>query len=174
VSVLAGEVVIVAWIAGDDPLLTVLGAEPRDAYLGRRLDYYSYYGLINASLPADAKVWLVDMRRDTYHLERPYVGDYLFEDDTLRKWIVAAHAGAEVQRRARAAGITHVLIRHDILFDYARSPLVDDRHPQTDNLARLSRLRSFLVDGTRVLRADVKFALVELVPGLEHASAGSR
>jgi hypothetical protein len=35
-------------------------------------------------------------------------------------------------------------------------------------------LRSFLVDGTRVLRADVKFALVELVPGLEHASAGSR
>ena len=174
VSVLAGEVVILAWIAGDDPLLAVLGGEPRAAYLGRRLDYYSYYGLINTSLPADAKVWLVDMRRDTYHLERPYVGDYLFEDYTLRQWIAAARTGVDVQRRARAAGITHVLIRHDILFDYAQSPLVDDRLPRADNLAGIERLRSFLADGTRVLRADRKFALVELVPGPEPVPAGSR
>jgi hypothetical protein len=173
-SVLAGEVVIVAWFAADDPLLAVVGAEPRAAYLGRRLDYYSYYRLINASLPADAKVWLVDMRRDTYHLERPYVGDYLFEDYTLRNWIEAAHSGADVQRRARAVGITHVLIRHDILFDYARSPLVDDRSPQASNVAKVERLRSFLADGTRVLRADGKFALVELVPSLEPTPAGSR
>ncbi len=174
VSVLAGEVVIIAWFAGDDPLLAVLGAEPRAAYLERRLDYYSYYRLINDSLPADVKVWLVDMRRDTYHLERPSVGDYLFEDYTLRKWIEVAPAGRDVQRRARAAGISHVLIRHDVLFDYARSPLVDDRRPQAENLAKLERLRSFLADGTRVLRADGKFALVELGPGLEHASPGSR
>ena len=59
-----------------------------------------------------------------------------------------------------------MLIRHDILFDYARSPLVDDRAPQTENLARLERLRSFLTDGTRVIRADRQFALVELAPGL--------
>ncbi len=173
-SVLAGEVVIMAWIAADDPLLAVVGAEPRGAYLGRRLDYYAYYRLINTSLPADAKVWLVDVRRDTYHLERPYVGDYLFEDYTLRTWIEAAHNGADVQRRARAAGITHVLIRHDFLFDYARSPLVDDRRPQADNLARIERLRSFLLDGTRVLRADGTFALVELVPRLEHTPTGSQ
>ncbi len=166
-SVVAGEVVIVAWVAGDNPVLAATGAEPRAAYLERRLDYYPYYRLVNGSLPADVRIWLVDMRRDTYHLERPYVGDYLFEDYTLRKWVEAALAGRDVQRRALAAGITHVLIRHDILFDYARSPLVDDRRPRAENLARLERLRSFLADGTRVLRADRKFALVELAPGPE-------
>jgi hypothetical protein len=172
VSIVAGEVVIAAWVAGDNPLLAATGAEPRAAYLDRRLDYYPYYRLINGALPADVRIWLVDMRRDTYHLERPCVGDYIFEDHTLRKWIEAAPAGGDVRRRALAAGITHVLIRHDILFDYARSPLVDDRHPRAENLARLERLRSFLGDGTRVLRADRKFALVELAPVSELVSPG--
>ncbi len=167
--VIAGEIVIVAWFVGDNPLLAMTGGEPRAAYLERRLDYYSYYRLIHDSLPARVKIWLVDVRRDTYHLERPYVGDYLFEDYTLRKWIELAPSGRDVQQRARAAGITHVLIRHDILFDYARSPLVDDRAAQTENLARLERLRSFLTDGTRVIRADRQFALVELAPGLAQA-----
>ena len=163
--VIAGEIVIVAWFLGDNPLLAMTGAEPRAAYLERRLDYYSYYRLIHDALPASVKIWLVDVRRDTYHLDRPYVGDYLFEDYTLRKWIERAPSGRDVQQRARAAGITHVLIRHDILLDYARSPLVDDRAPRTENLARLERLRSFLTDGTRVVRADRRFALVELAPG---------
>ena len=89
-SVVAGEVVIIAWFVANNPLLAATGAEPREAYLERRLDYYPYYRLINDSLPAAATIWLVDMRRDTYHLERPYVGDYLFEDYTLRKWVEEA------------------------------------------------------------------------------------
>jgi hypothetical protein len=167
--IVAGEILIVAWFVGDNPLLATTGGEPRAAYLERRLDYYSYYRLIHDALPARVKIWLVDVRRDTYHLERPYLGDYLFEDYTLRKWIQQALSGQEVQQRARAAGITHVLIRHDILLDYARSPLVDDRAPRTENLARLERFRSFLADGTRVIRADRQFALVELPPGLAQA-----
>jgi hypothetical protein len=55
-----------------------------------------------------------------------------------------------------------VLIRHDVLFDPAISPLVRDDAPTAENHARLERLRAFLVDGTRVLRADRRFALVEL------------
>jgi hypothetical protein len=164
VSILSGEIVTVSWVIADNPVLAVTGAEPRSAYLERRLDYYQYYRVINGSLPANATIWLVDTRRDTYHLERPYVGDYLFEDYTLRQWIETVASGRDVQRRALAAGITHVLIRHDVLFDYAHSPLVDDQRPRADNLARLERLRSFLADGTRVLRADRKFALVELRP----------
>ena len=165
--VAAGELVMVTWFAADNPLLGATGAEPRAAYLERRLDYYPYYRLINHSLAADAKVWLVDMRRDTYHLERPYVGDYLIEDHTLRKWIESSPAGRDVRQRALAAGITHVLIRHDILFDAARSPLVDDRRPAPEGLAGIERLRAFLSEGTRILRADRKFALVELAPASE-------
>lgn len=165
-GVVAGEVVMGAWFAEDDPLLATTGAEPRAAYLERRLDYYPYYRLINDSLPADAKIWLVNTRRDTYHLERPCVGDYIFEDYTLRKWIESSLTGREVQRRALAAGITHVLIRHDIIL-FARTPPVDDRRPTSETLAEVERLRAFLNEGTRVLRADKRFALVELKRGPE-------
>jgi len=161
-AITAAELVAVAWFAADNPVLAVTGAEPREAYLERRLDYYSYYRAINDRLtPADT-VWLVDMRHHTYHLARRYQGDYLFEDYTLRKWIETASTGKELQRRARAAGITHVLIRHDILLDPARSPLADERAPPAETAARFERLRAFLIQGVTVLRADPKFALIEL------------
>jgi hypothetical protein len=163
VSTVACLTVGVGWFVGDDPVSAASGAEPRAAYLDRRLEYHPYYRVINGSLPVDARVWLVDVRRDTYHLERPYVGDYLFEDYTLRQWLGQARSGAEVRQRALAEGITHVLIRHDVLFDRAQSPLIDDRLPHEENVARVERLRSLLSDGTRVLRADRRYALVELV-----------
>jgi len=162
IATLGGQLVILAWFVGDDPLRVVLGTEPRDAYLTRRLDYYPYYRLINETLPTDATVWLIDVRRDTYHLERPYVGDYLFEDYTLRRWVAEAGSAAELRARARAAGITHLLVRHDVLFDPARSVLVDDSRPDAENRARLARARAFLVDEARVLRADQKFLLAAL------------
>jgi hypothetical protein len=160
--VAAGAVVTAAWLVADNPLLVAAGAEPRAAYLERRLEHYAYYRVINASLPRDATVWLVNMRRDTYHLERAYTGDYLFEDYTLRRWIEGATSGRDVQRCARDRGNTHVLIRHDVLFDPATSPLVRDDAPSVDNHARLERLRAFLADGTSVVRVDRRFALVEL------------
>lgn len=161
-ATLGGQLVILAWFVGDDPLRVALGTEPRDAYLARRLDYYPYYRLINETLPTDATVWLIDVRRDTYHLERPYVGDYLFEDYTLRQWVAEAGSAAELRTRARAAGITHLLVRHDVLLDPARSVLVDDSRPEAENRARLARARAFLVDEARVLRADQKFLLAAL------------
>lgn len=161
-ATLGGQLVILAWFVGDDPLRVALGTEPRDAYLSRRLDYYPYYRLINETLPSHATVWLIDVRRDTYHLERPYVGDYLFEDYTLRRWVAEAGSAAELRARARAAGITHLLVRHDVLFDPARSVLVDDARPDAENRARLARARAFLVDEARVLRADQKFLLAAL------------
>jgi hypothetical protein len=158
----AALLVMLAWFVGDAPMLSVLGAETRTEYLARRLDYYPYYRIVNEELPADARVWLINVRRDTYHLERAYRGDYLFEDHTLR---VAIQAGADadaLRAWARAAGITHVFVRHDALFDYGRSGLVDDRLPESDNVTRLMRARDFLLEGTRVLKADRKFLLVAL------------
>jgi hypothetical protein len=161
-ATLGGQLVILSWFVGDDPLRVVLGTEPRGAYLTRRLDYYPYYRLINETLPTDATVWLIDVRRDTYHLERAYVGDYLFEDYTFRQWVAEAGSAADLRARARAAGITHLLVRHDVLFDPARSVLVDDSRPETENRARLARARALLFDEARVLRADQKFVLAAL------------
>ena len=162
VPAVAALLVMLAWFVGDAPMLSVLGAETRTEYLARRLDYYPYYRIINDELPGNARVWLINVRRDTYHLERAYRGDYLFEDHTLR---VAIQAGADadgLRAWARAADITHVFVRHDALFDYGRSGLVDDRLPESDNAARLMRTRDFLLEGSRVLKADRKFLLVAL------------
>lgn len=158
----AGVLVTLAWFVGDAPLLPVAGAEARAEYLSRRLDHYPYYRLVNETLPSDARVWLIDMRRDTYHLDRAYFSDYFFEDHTLRRWAQASDSPAELTARARKAGITHVLVRHDMLLDYARSVLVEDARPREENLARLGLVRSFLVEGTTILRADSKFLLAAL------------
>jgi hypothetical protein len=158
----AGLAVLLTWFLADAPMLSVLGVEPRAEYLSRRLDYYPYYRVINDEFPRAVRIWLIDVRRDTYHLERAYRGDYLFEDYTLRRGLAEGKEAEALRRAARADGITHVFIRHDLLFDYARSPLVDDRLPPPENAARLARLRDFLLEGTTVIRGDRKFLLVAL------------
>jgi hypothetical protein len=167
----ASALLTAAWFIGDAPFLAALGAEPRETYLARKLDYYPYYRLINEELPAGSTVWLINVRRDAYHLDRPFVGDYLFEDYTIRRWVMDSRDAAEVRARARAAGITHVFVRHDVLADPARSSVVDDRVSAAENRDRLGRLRDFLLGGTRVLRADRKFLLVELPGGRARSPA---
>ena len=158
----ANALVIVGWFAEVAPIRVVLGGEPRTEYLSRRLDYYRYYEIINRELPPNANVWLIDMRRDTYHVERPYFADFIFEDYTLRQWLREAHDVNRLRARARAAGITHVLVRHDILLDYARSPIVNDALPHEQNLAQLRLAAAFFMEGTRLIRGDAKYWLIEL------------
>ena len=157
-----GGLVILAWFAEINPVRTVLGGEPRATYLARRLDYYPYYEAINRDLPATARVWLINMRRDTYHLDRPHFSDFVFEDYSLTRYVRAAKSAEEIRTRMRADGITHLLVRHDQLFDYARSPIVDDHQSREHNLAKLRLMAAFFQEGTRLIRGDGKFWLIEL------------
>jgi hypothetical protein len=161
-AALAGIAVILAWFAELNPVRVVLGGEPRRDYLSRRLDYYPYYEMVNRDLPATARVWLINMRRDTYHLQRPYFSDFVFEDYTLGRYVRDADSAAEIRARVWAAGITHLLVRHDLLFDYARSSIVDDRQSREHNLAKIGLATAFMQEGTRLLRGDKKFWLIEL------------
>ena len=157
-----GLPVIAAWFLMLDPTRVVLGGEPRETYLARRLDYYPYYQMVNRELPPTATVWLIDMRRDTYHLERPAFSDFIFEDYTLTRYVREAASADEIRARVRPAGITHLLVRHDILFDYARSPIVDERRPREENVAKLELMGAFFTQGTRLMKGDGKFWLIEL------------
>ena len=94
-----------------------MGGEGRADFLRQRLDYYPYYEVVNRELPPTAKVWLINMRRDSYHLERPYFSDFIFEDYTLTRYVRAAAGVHEIRSRVRADGITHLLVRHDFLLD---------------------------------------------------------
>lgn len=159
---LPGLLVCAAWFLERNPLRVVLGGESQAGYLTGQLDYYPYYELVNSQLPADARVWLINLRRDSYHLERPFFSDYLFEDYTLTRDVREAKDLPELRARARARGITHLLLRHDVLLDYARSPVVNDKLPEAENRQKMDLLKSFLTEGTRIIRSDQKFMLIEL------------
>lgn len=157
-----GLITIFAWFCQKSPLRVVLGGESRDAYLTRSLDYYPYYQEINTNAPADAKVWLINMRRDTYNIERPVVSDYLFEDWTLRKMLWESRSSQELKAKAASLGVQYILTRHDFLFDYDRSTLVDDKRPRAENEAKLRMARELILDPARAVKADDKFSLVKL------------
>lgn len=135
-----------AWFCQKAPLRVILGGETRDQYLTRNLDYYPYYQTLNSDTPPDAKVWLINMRRDTYNIDRPVFLDYLFEDWTLRKMVWEARNVQEMRTKTVAMGIKYVLTRHDFLFDYDRSTLVDDKKPRAENEAKLKIAKDFILD----------------------------
>src|SRR4029453_9437578 len=116
----------------------------------------------NRELPADAKVWLIDMRRDTYHLNRPYFSDFIFEDYTLTLYVPGATGAGDTRERMRADGTPPLLVRHDVLLDYRRSPIVDDRRTREENMAKMALMAAFFTGGTPLLKGDQKFWVVEL------------
>ena len=162
IAAICGLLTSAAWFLQKAPLRVVLGGESRDQYLTRNLDYYPYYQALNTTTAPDAKVWLINMRRDTYNLDRPVFSDYLFEDWTLRQWVWEAKSAAELRERAKEKGITYLLTRHDFLFDYDRSTLVDDKKPRAENEAKLKIAKEFVLDKANTVHADERFSLVKL------------
>jgi hypothetical protein len=110
----------------------------------------------------DAKVWLINMRRDTYNLDRPYFSDYIFEDWTLRNMVWESRNVQELRAKTAAMGIQYVLARHDVLLDRERSVLIDDKKPRHENEARLKMVRDLIDDPTRTIRSDKRFSLVKV------------
>ncbi|MBK8466032.1 MAG: glycosyltransferase family 39 protein [Chloracidobacterium sp.] len=157
-----GILTTLAWFCQKAPLRVVLGGETRDQYLARNLDYYSYYQWLNTETPPDAKVWLINMRRDTYNIERPIFSDYLFEDWTLRKMVWESNSAQELRTKTAAMGIKYVLTRHDFLFDYDRSTLVDDKKPRAENEAKLKIAKDLILDTANTIKSDNKFSLVKV------------
>lgn len=151
-----------AWFCEKAPLRVVLGGETRDEYLTRNLDYYPYYQWLNTETDTNARVWLINMRRDTYNIDRPVVSDYLFEDWTLRKMLWEARSVEELRAKAAAMNVQYILTRHDFLFDYDRSTLVDDGRPRAENEAKLKMARELVLDKTRTIKSDGKFSLVKV------------
>lgn len=159
---LLGMMTMLSWFCIKAPLRVVLGGEARDQYLSRNLDHYPFYLTLADKTQPDEKTWLINMRRDTYTIDRPVVSDYLFEDVTLKKFLWESHSIEELRQKAASLGVRYVLARHDFLFDYDRSSLVDDKRPKAENEAKLGIAKSFLLDPSRVIKADDKFSLVKV------------
>lgn len=159
---LLGTLTTFAWFCQKAPIRVALGGETRGQYLSRNIDYYPYYQTLSTEPGADAKVWLINMRRDTYNIERPVFSDYLFEDWTLRKLLWESSTVQDLRTKATAMGVKYVLARHDFMFDYDRTSLVDDKKPRAENKAKLKIAREFILDPSTTVRSDSKFSLVKV------------
>lgn len=164
VLAVAGVLTSAAWFLQLNPVRVVLGGEQHSDYLARNIDYYSYYQYLNAQTPPDAKVWLINMRRDTYNLDRPYFSDFMFEDWTLRNLVWEARDANDLRARIRAMGISYILVRHDVLLDYAHSSIVDEKKTNAENEVKLKMLRELFFDGPNTIRSDKRFSLVRVAP----------
>lgn len=159
---IAGILVSAAWFLQKAPVRAVLGGETRDEYLARNLDHYSYYQLLDSVAEKNDKVWLINMRRDTYTLDRPAVSDYLFEDWTFRKLLWESRNEEDLRAKAKALGVQYALIRHDFLFDYDRTTLVDEKRTRAENEAKIKLAKEFILDPANAIRSDKKFSLVKV------------
>lgn len=160
-SVLPGAIVICAWFLQQNPAAVALGFESRDHYLERSLDHYKMYEVVNSKLPADARLWLINMRRDTYYIERPYFSDFRIEHHTLVELVKSSSSAAEMNQRAREMGMTHLLFTQDTLLDPATTPIIDDRLSPDENSRRLAMAREFLF-GDHVVAQEGRFVLTQL------------
>jgi hypothetical protein len=93
----------------------LLGEEDRDAYLTQRLPDYPAVRFINQSLPDSARIYFIFMGRRVYYCDRPY-----FHDGSESPWILFgaiqnAQNGDEIGIKLRAKGLTHLLVRDDLL-----------------------------------------------------------
>lgn len=162
VTSLVGILTSVAWFAEKNPVRVVFGGESRDDYLSRRLEYYDYYKIINNDLPPDAYVWLINMRRDSYNLERAFFSDYIFENWTLKKMVEESRDINQLRQKAKQMGITHILTRHDFLLDYRRTDIVEEKRSEGENRAKLKMTEDFVLDKSNTIQADEKFSLIKL------------
>jgi len=102
------------------------------------------------------------MRRDSYHLDRAYFSDYLFEDGTLKKLVEESRDVKELREKAKQMGITHISTRHDFLLDYKQTVIVDEKRTEGENRAKLKMAQDFVLDKANTIKADGKFSLVKL------------
>jgi hypothetical protein len=160
VTAIPALLVMITWFAQQNLLAVLIGAESRDHYLARSNDHYSIYAEANAKLPQDARVWLVDVRGDTYHIERSYLSEFRIEH-TFPQLVLSSNSIDELRERVRDQKVTHLLARTDILLNYEISQLVDDRLPREENERKLQLLRDFLFTGKVIAKND-RFVLVEL------------
>ena len=97
------------------PLGYLTGKENREAYLSRMLPEYPAVQYINHNTPSTVRIYFLFVGRRVYYCERDY-----FHDDGDNPWILlrmiqGAREGNDIQVKLRERGLTHLLVREELL-----------------------------------------------------------
>jgi 4-amino-4-deoxy-L-arabinose transferase-like glycosyltransferase len=100
------------------PVDYLSGNETRAAYLTRVLPEYPAFAYVNRELPRDAKIYLLFIGRRGYYCERNYFHDGGELPAFLHGAINSAREPGQLEKVLRTQGITHLMIRTDLLARY--------------------------------------------------------
>lgn len=105
------------------PFGYLTGQESRDAYLERALPDYAVFEYINRSLPPTGKIYLLFVGRRAYYCDRDYFHDGGELPGLLLSAIQTAKEPGQIANALKAKGITHLMIREDLLARFLRHNL---------------------------------------------------
>ena len=100
------------------PLAYLSGNESRDAYLSRLLPEYAALQYINHNTGPAAKIYLLFIGRRAYYCDREYFHDGGDLPGYLLGAVRAAKSPEQIEQALKRKGITHLIVREDLLADF--------------------------------------------------------
>jgi hypothetical protein len=109
-----------------NPIPYVLGKETSEAFLKRHLLHYDAVEYINNSLPDDAIIFTMFLGRRGYYLNRDYKNEPSFGMNTIGQMVNNAESEEKFLRYVLSMGVTHILMRTDLVNKYLKDNFSKD------------------------------------------------
>jgi hypothetical protein len=119
-----------------NPFPCVLGKETREAFLKHHLLHYDAVEYVNHFLPDDAVVFTMFLGRRGYYLDRAYKNDASFGMSFIRYIISNADDERKIADHVRSMGITHILMRTDLVNTFLKDNFSKDQINRFLNLEK--------------------------------------
>jgi hypothetical protein len=127
------------------PLNFLAGQESRSEYLTRVMPDYRVMRYANENLPAAARIYLLFMGRRAYYCEREYFHDGGDNAALLVGLIGDAKESADIEIGLRKRGLTHLMVRTDLLLTYLKNNLTGENSGMWNGFVR-AHLRTVYQD----------------------------
>lgn len=115
------------------PVKFLRGKESQEGYLTRMLPDYPANQYINQNLPATARVYFILMGRRVYYSQRDYYHDPGNNPWYLMWMIENSQSEEGIVEKLREKGLTHLLVREDLLKEFLRGNLVPEKQRVWDS-----------------------------------------
>jgi hypothetical protein len=119
------------------PLGFLSGKESREGFLNRMLPDYPALQYINQKLPSTAKIYFIFMGRRVYYCVRDYFHDPGDLAWSLVRMIQEAQNENGVKTKLEEKGLTHLLVRHELLQGFLRNNLSSEKQKLWDSFVAL-------------------------------------
>jgi hypothetical protein len=110
-----------------EPLGYLTGRESRETYLTRMLPEYAAFRYIDRETPPSVKIYLLFVGRRAYYCERDYFHDSGDLPGVLLDAARSAKTADQIARSLKQIGITHLMMREDLLAAFLNNNLTPDQ-----------------------------------------------